>query len=63
MKGDYTRLTDRFSVLSRGKLPLTDVLDHVDIEAGGAWLQFAMSEQRVRWDLIVDNDWMDPLFT
>jgi hypothetical protein len=59
-EGDYARLAYRFSVLSRGKLPLTKVVDHVDIEAGEAWLEFLLGDQKIHWDLTVDNDWMDP---
>ncbi len=58
--GDYVRLAERFAVLSAGNLPVQEVKDHVDIEAAQAWIEFTLDGGRVHWDLVVDNEWMDP---
>jgi hypothetical protein len=58
--GDYVRLAKRFSVLAGPSLALGDLVDHVDIEAGEASLEFRLDGRKVSWDLAVDNDWMDP---
>ena len=58
--GDYARLAERFRVLSGGHLPLREVRDHVDVLNGEAWLEFDLEGKNIRWDLTVDNDWMDP---
>jgi hypothetical protein len=58
--GDYARLAKRFGVLAGASLPLVDLADYVDVEAGEAWLEFGLDGRRFRWELTVDNDWMDP---
>lgn len=59
-QGDYVRVVERFVILSKGALPLTDIRDHVDIEAGEAWLEFAIEGKKARWELKVSDDWVDP---
>lgn len=59
--GDYARLAHRFSVLAGDALPLSNVSDHVDIEANMAWLEFDCGGRRHHWDLAIDNDWIDPV--
>lgn len=58
--GDYIDIARRFTALSKGALVLTDVRDHVDIEEGVAWLSFRIDGKEVRWDLAVEDDWVDP---
>lgn len=58
--GDYVRLVERFAILTKGLLPLKNIRDHVDIEAGEAWVEFDLDGKTVHWDLPVDNDWMAP---
>lgn len=59
-QGDYLRVVERFVILAKGALPLTNIRDHVDVEAGEAWVEFTLEEKRVRWDLKVSDDWVDP---
>lgn len=58
--GDYIRLLERFVILAKGALPLQNLRDHVDIEAGEAWVEFALDGQAIHWDLEVQDDWMAP---
>ena|SRR2546425_12655369 len=56
---DYVRIAQRMSDLAGGQLPLDDLKDSVDIDAGKAWLSFRVDGQPYRWDAKVDDDWVD----
>lgn len=66
--GSYVAIAERMRDLSQGELPLTDIEDHIDeplddLEErwqGRAWLAFKLDDERIRWELEVDNDWVDP---
>lgn len=58
--GDYVRVLERFVILAKGHLPLTDLRDHVDIENDEAWVEFKLDGQPVHWDLEVSDDWVAP---
>lgn len=58
--GDYARIAERFRSIANGQLPIADVEDFVDIEAGVAWLAFTLRGARYRWDCEVSDDWVDP---
>lgn len=58
--GDYAALISRLVILAKGALPLADVRDHVDIEAGEAWVEFTLEGEKIHWDLKVSDDWVDP---
>lgn len=57
--GDYARIAERMRALSGGALPLENIRDYVDVEAGDAWLEFDLDGERQHWDLEVDGDWID----
>jgi hypothetical protein len=57
--GDYARIIRRMCELSKGALPLQDIRDHVDVEAGQAWVSFTLGGQTYRWTAEVDDDWVD----
>jgi len=59
--GDYARLAERFAALTKGEIQLSDLSDHVDVQSGEAWLEFTFRGCRERWEMTVDNDWMDPV--
>jgi len=58
--GDYVALLNRFAILAKGVLPMTDLRDLVDIEHGKAWVEFALDGSKVHWDLEASDDWVDP---
>jgi hypothetical protein len=57
--GDYVRIAERMRTLARGALPITNLQDHLDLDEEVAWLSFDLDGRRVRWDLQVQNDWVD----
>lgn len=57
--GAYIDITNRIVELAGGSLPLTDVEDYVDIEAGKAWLSFKLDGETTKIDCVVDDDWVD----
>lgn len=57
--GDYARIIQRMSELTKGALPVRDVRDHVDLDAGQAWVAFILGRQEYRWKAEVDDDWVD----
>ena len=58
--GAYVDVLNRFVILTKGALPLTEIRDHVDIEAGEAWVEFTLDGKKEHWDLEVNDDWVDP---
>jgi hypothetical protein len=58
--GAYRDVVLRLERMTAPELKLTGVADHVDIEAGEAWVEFDHAARRTHWDLHVDNDWLDP---
>jgi hypothetical protein len=58
--GDYVAIARRLASLSQGALTLSDLQDHVDIENDLAWLSFRIGDQLIRWELAIDDDWVDP---
>ena len=58
--GDYARIATRMATLARGELPLAEIRDQVDVEAGSASLTFSLMGNTDRWQAKVDGDWVDP---
>jgi len=58
--GDYVQVLERFIILTKNLLPLTDLRDHVDIDNDEAWVEFTLDGKTVHWDLEVHDDWLDP---
>ncbi len=57
--GSYAAIARRLSVLAHPDLPIEDVDDYVDIEAGEAWLSFKLDGQTEKWEAEVNDDWVD----
>jgi hypothetical protein len=60
--GDYASLLARFCILAKRDFSVVDVKDHVDIDAGEAWIDFTFNGQLYHWEIEVQDDWMDPGF-
>ena len=58
-QGAYVTIARRLSELAQGALPLEDVTDHIDIDAGEAHVAFRLAGQDYHWEATVDNDWVD----
>ncbi len=57
--GDYARVARRIQALAKGELPLMDIRDYVDVEAGEAWLAFTIGGREIKWGAKVNHDWLD----
>jgi len=57
--GAYVAIARRMMDLAQGELPLEDIADHVDVEAGQAHVAFRLAGQSHRWDAEVEGDWVD----
>lgn len=57
--GSYARIAERFKSMARGSLPIENVTNHVDLEAGTAWIEFDFRGERHHIDCTVENDWVD----
>ncbi len=57
--GSYVRIAKRLADMTLGSLPLSEIQDHVDIDAGVAWLQFECEGTPVRIECCVQDDWVD----
>ena len=58
--GSYAAIARRMRDLAQGELPLEEIADHVDVEAGEAHLTFRLGGQSYHWDAEVQHDWVDP---
>lgn len=56
----YADILTRLELMTGGALGLTEISDHVDIGEESAWVEFTCDGERLRWDLEVNDDWMDP---
>lgn len=57
--GAYASIAERLREMAQGSLPIDNIQDHVDIEAGEAWLEFTFRGHAQRLTFRVDNDWVD----
>lgn len=57
--GSYIRIANRLAEMTQGSLPLADIQDHVDIDAGDAWLRFKCQGKPVQIVCEVQDDWVD----
>ena len=59
--GAYAAIARRMKDLAQGELPLEEINDYVDVEAGEARVTFRLAGQSYRWDAEVKDDWVDPM--
>lgn len=57
--GSYVEIASQLSRVAGRPDALTDVRDHVDVDAGQAWIEYTIDGQRQRWDIEVEDDWVD----
>ncbi|APQ60525.1 hypothetical protein PPOLYM_01751 [Paenibacillus polymyxa] len=55
--GDYARIIIRLENMT--KLNLNNITDYVDIQNGTAWVSFEYMNELIRWEMKVDDDWLD----
>lgn len=62
--GAYVEIMRNLERISRGEMKFDSLKDYVDVEEGVAWVSFSVGGKSYKWDLKVDDDWVDPgLFT
>ncbi|WP_348744228.1 hypothetical protein [Tenacibaculum sp. 190524A05c] len=57
--GSYIEIFENLERITRGKLKFENVKDYVNIEEGKAWVSFTFSGKDYKWNLEVDDDWVD----
>jgi hypothetical protein len=57
--GAYIRIIQNLERITRGELKFYNIKDFVDIEKGKAWVSFTLNEDNYKWDMKVNNDWVD----
>lgn len=57
--GAYVDILENISRITNGALTLSDIEDYVDIEEETAWVSFTCQGETYKWDMLVDNDWVD----
>ncbi|WPQ55455.1 hypothetical protein [Paenibacillus polymyxa] len=55
--GDYARVIMRLKNMT--KLNLNKITDYVDIQNSTAWASFEYENELTRWEMKVDDDWLD----
>ncbi|OBA06622.1 hypothetical protein A9P44_11060 [Paenibacillus polymyxa] len=55
--GDYARVITRLENMT--KLKLNKITDYVDIQNNTAWISFEYKHELIRWEMKVDEDWLD----
>jgi hypothetical protein len=58
--GAYRDVVLRLERMTGQALKLSRIEDHVDVEAGTAWVEFDARGERIHWELRVEDDWLDP---
>jgi hypothetical protein len=65
--GSYVRIAERMRELAQGDLPIIDPKDQINLAMDGDeedgkgtnWVEFVLDGQTVRWNVKVNDDWVD----
>ncbi|WP_207435978.1 hypothetical protein [Sabulibacter ruber] len=57
--GSYVFIIENLERISRGELQFENIEDYVDIEEKVAWVSFTINGDSYKWNLLVDDDWVD----
>lgn len=57
--GAYVDIIKNLDRITRGALNFKNVKDYVDIEEEKAWVSFIVNGDHYKWNLEVDDDWVD----
>ena len=57
--GSYVDIMNNISRITNGELVFKNLEDYVDIDEGIAWVSFTCNGDYYKWDLKVDDDWVD----
>ncbi len=56
-RGDYARVIIQLGNMTKFKL--NKITDYVDIQNNTAWISFEYKHEIIRWEMKVDDDWLD----
>ncbi|MFC5471281.1 hypothetical protein ACFPPD_21560 [Cohnella suwonensis] len=56
--GDYKAIIERLKKLTN--LDIHNIKDYIDIENEQAWVSFDYQNKTIKWDLNINDDWVDP---
>ena len=57
--GSYVEIATQLARVAGRPDALTGVRDHVDLDTGEAWIEYTVDGRSQRWDIQVDDDWVD----
>ncbi|HEX6335216.1 MAG TPA: hypothetical protein VFZ78_13375, partial [Flavisolibacter sp.] len=57
--GDYVDIMSNLSRLTNGELAFENLSDYVSIDERRAWVRFTCRGETYKWDLKIDDDWVD----
>jgi len=57
--GSYVEIIKNLERITRGELVFKNIKDYVDIEEKIAWISFNFEEQDYKWDMKIEDDWVD----
>jgi hypothetical protein len=57
--GSYVAIAERLCALAARPDAFSELRDHVDRDAGEAWVEYTVDGMRRRWTIDVDDDWAD----
>jgi hypothetical protein len=57
--GAYVAVAERVQLLARDRVTFTNIRDRVNLDAEKVWLAFSAGGDKYRWDLEVQDDWID----
>jgi hypothetical protein len=57
--GSYIDIIENINRISGPYLRFTNIKDFVDIEKKSAWVSFDLNDRDYKWDIKVDDDWVD----
>lgn len=57
--GSYVEIFKNLERLTQGEYNFENLKDYVDIEEGKAWVSFTFRGTDYKWDMKVDDDWVD----
>jgi hypothetical protein len=57
--GSYVHIVSNISRITKGELIFENIEDYVDLEEEKAWVSFICRGDKYKWNLAVDDDWVD----
>ena len=62
--GSYVSIMQNLERLAHGEIRFEEPDDHVNLDVNTAWVSFTINGDSYKWDMVVNDDWVDPqIFT